>query len=250
MSDEPVKGGPRLTVVGTGIHPGHATVETLEVMKAATKLFYGSDKSKWVKELRPDAESLAIFREPQKDRYTTYEEMAEHLLSAVRRGDDVAAAFYGDASIATWPAVNAIRRARLEGFPARMLPGVSSLNCLLCELGIDPGRRPLVMACAHDYLRRPQQFSTLHHLLLWQINMVGSLTNKEDPEGIAALVQALMKIYGPHHEVVLYQATPDPAKWRSFIRPVPVAKLEGAAVHHHVGTLYVPPWGARLGTSA
>jgi hypothetical protein len=112
MSDEPVKGGPRLTVVGTGIHPGHATVETLEVMKAATKLFYGSDESKWVKELRPDAESLAIFREPQKDRYTTYEEMAEHLLSAVRRGDDVAAAFYGDASIATWPAVNAIRRAR------------------------------------------------------------------------------------------------------------------------------------------
>jgi hypothetical protein len=248
MSDEVVvKGGGQLTVVGTGIHPGHATVEVLQAMKGASKLLYGSGESEWVKELNPTAESLAAFREPQKDRYASYEEMTECILTHVRRGENVVAAFYGDAAIACMPAVTSIRRARLEGFFARMLPGISSFNCLLADLNIDPGARPLVMACAHDYLRNPRQFSTLHHVLLWQINMANSLTNEETPAGITALVKLLSKAYGGHHEVILYHATTEPKKFRSFIRPVPVSKLESAA--GHVGTLYVPPWGVRLGTS-
>ena len=39
----------------------------------------------------------------------------------------------------------AIEQARLEGFPARMEPGISSEDCLYADVGIDPGAR----GCQH-----------------------------------------------------------------------------------------------------
>ena len=48
------------------------------------------------------------------------------------------AAFYGHPGIFVYPGQEAMRRAHAEGLKARMLPGISSIDCLWCDLGIDP----------------------------------------------------------------------------------------------------------------
>src|SRR5437773_2103233 len=75
---------------------------------------------------------------PGKPRRETYAEMVEELLAPVRAGHNVCAAFYGHPGVFVNPGHEAIRRARAEGFPARMLPAVSALDCLVADLGIDP----------------------------------------------------------------------------------------------------------------
>ena len=70
-----------------------------------------------------------------------YEEMAEEILDAVREGKRVCAVFYGHPGVYVQPSHEAVRRAREEGFEARMLPAVSAEDCLVADLGVDPGEQ-------------------------------------------------------------------------------------------------------------
>jgi precorrin-2 methylase len=126
----------RLIVVGTGIHPGQLTLEALSVIKGADRLLYMFNS--WVAKLNPVAENLDAYRAVGKHRGMAYEQMVDRILDCLRHGEKVCAAFYGHPGVAVWASHAAIRRARAEGFEARMLPGVSSVDCLFADLGIDP----------------------------------------------------------------------------------------------------------------
>ncbi len=87
-----------LTIVGTGIQSGQMTVEAVAHIEYADKvLFLTTDPvtADWIEQLNETAESLQNFYSPEKDRLTTYLEMAECILSYVRRGSKVCVAFYG-----------------------------------------------------------------------------------------------------------------------------------------------------------
>ena len=64
--------------------------------------------------------------------------MVERILSYVRRGLNVCVVFYGHPGV--HPGHESIRRARMEGFSASKLPGISAEDCLFAELGIDPSK--------------------------------------------------------------------------------------------------------------
>jgi hypothetical protein len=53
---EPNKTG-TLTVIGTGLHSHHMTLEALAIAKGAEKLFYGGPGTAWMKDLNPRAET-------------------------------------------------------------------------------------------------------------------------------------------------------------------------------------------------
>jgi len=113
----------RLTVIGTGIHQGHLTAEAVAAMKRAERLFFmGNDH--YVKQINPAAEDLDAFRADGKPREWAYNDMVDRILVCVRNGENVCAAFYGHPGVAVSPGHTAIRRARLEGYQATMLPGV------------------------------------------------------------------------------------------------------------------------------
>jgi len=237
----------RLLVVGTGIlrEGQQASIEVLHAIKNAEKVFFGSHSSQWVKRLNPTAEDLHSSRAPGKDRRQAYTEMVERILAPVRQGQTVVACFYGCASIATWPANLAVFRAQREGYPARMLPGISSINSLFCDLNIDPGDlHGCTLVCAHNYVRNPARFDSTAHLVLWQINMIQSLDDKPNPAGVSDLTKKLAQVYGDKHIVVLYEASQEPARKATTILPIPLASLPEASITTG-HTLYVPPIGTR-----
>jgi uncharacterized protein YabN with tetrapyrrole methylase and pyrophosphatase domain len=233
-----------LTIVGTGIKLGlQTTAEARECIERAEKVLYlfsDSNSGAWVERLNPSADSLAGLYAPGKPRIETYDEMVEEILKWLHKGMDVCVALYGHPGVFAEPAHAAVRRARVAGFPARMLPGVSAEDCLFADLGVDPGN-----GCqsyeATDFLLYPPIFDTRASLVLWQVAGVGARVGRTEParEGLGVLAERLIEWYGAEHEVVLYEAPQYPIGGPSIrhLRLGDLSESEVAAM----ATLYVPP---------
>jgi Tetrapyrrole (Corrin/Porphyrin) Methylases len=241
----------RLTIVGTGLMvAGHVTPQALACIERAEKLFHLSAEPTmhlWLDGLNASAESLHDAYEVGKPRLDSYFEMVERMLEPVRRGLDVCAAFYGHPGVFVFPAHEAIRRARSEGYEARMLPGISAADCLFADLGIDPGTDGCQMYEATAFLYRQRRFDPASPLILWQIGLIGvtsvlSTPGLWGPEGLRVLTEVLLRDYSCDHEVVIYEAPRlpiCPAKvLRLALQRLPEAEVTASS------TLYVPPSGS------
>lgn len=235
-----------LMVVGTGHRlAGQITAEALACIQKADKVFHLCHPltRAWIKELNPCEESLRECYEEGMERSDTYEEMVERILSAVREGLSVCAAFYGHPGVCVDPSREAIRRARSEGFRARMLPGISAEDALIADLNIDPSDGCQSFE-ASDFLMRKRRVETSTALILWQIGMIGVETFVEQREswnraGVAILQEVLKKLYSPRHKVVVYEASQYPVCEPS-IQELTLSKLSTARITT-ASTLYVPP---------
>lgn len=234
-----------LTVVGTGIHlAGDLTLAAKAWIEQADKvLFAVADPvtAEWLRTLNATAEALPVNMGFQRRR-ALHRAMVERILAEVRQELRVCAVFYGHPGVFTDPAHEAIRQARREGFPARMLPGISTEACLFADLGLDPGKNGCQSFEATDFLIRRRQFDPTSALILWQIAVIGHLgfyQEKRHLHGLRVLAEVLAECYGPDHEVIVYEAAVYPV-CEPVIQRLPLCKLPEAEITE-VSTLYVPP---------
>lgn len=240
-----------LTMVGTGFRiAGQVTEESLSAIVEADKLFHliqDQVTHRWLEELNPTAESLYDSYRPGRPRRETYEELVERMLAPVRLGLRVCAAFYGHPGVFVMPSHEAIRRARAEGHDAEMLPGVSAEDCLVADVGFDPGQRGCQSFEATDFLIRHRRFDPSSALLLWQIGGIGVSDFRTEvfwnPRGVAILAETLAGTYGAEHEVIVYEASPYPIV-SPLVHRCPLADLPAAPVTSG-STLLVPPLAER-----
>src|SRR5712691_9528546 len=160
----------------------------------------------WLRSLTPKARSLKHLYQPTAHRAESYEAIVDELLSRVRAGLRVCAAFYGHPGVFVQPSHEAIRRARSEGFEARMLPAVSAQDCLFADLGVDPARSGCQSYEATDLLIHARQIDSSAGLILWQVAIVGNpdYVPEGDLSRLGILVEYLGRYYPPEHEVVCY----------------------------------------------
>lgn len=236
-----------LVLVGTGLRMlGQVTQEALEAIRTADKLFHVVQEivsDHWLAELNPSAESLYGLYAEGKPRQRTYDEMVERMLAPVRQGRHVCVALYGHPGVFVKPAHEAIRIARQEGHAAEMLPGISAEDCLIADVGFDPGAHGCQSFEATDFLLRHRRFDPTSSLLLWQIGGIGVRDFKRstywNPRGVAVLAHTLESTYGPVHEVVVYEAAVYPIG-PPLVHRCPLSALSDAPVTI-ASTLYVPP---------
>jgi hypothetical protein len=241
-----------LIAVGTGIKVADQTTpEALSAMREAEKLFYlvaDDIGDAWVRKLNPTAESLKDAYAVGRTRRASYREMTERILAPVRGGQAVCAAFYGHPGVFVGPSHDAIRRARREGFRARMLPGISAEDCLFADLGVNPASAGCQSFEATDFLAARRRFDPSSALILWQVGVLGEPSVRTGmtcrPERLAILAARLRRFYPPRHPLVLYEASPfaicDPAITRTTLAKLPQMPVEPMV------TLYVPPRPSRL----
>jgi len=234
-------------LVGTGLRiAGQVTPEAESEIRAAEKLFFVVQdvvSERWLAELNPTAESLYDAYAPGLPRRQSYETMVDRMLAAVRAGARVCVALYGHPGVFARPAHDAIRRAREEGYEAVMLPGVSAEDCLIADLGFDPGARGCQSYEATDFLVRHRRFDPCCAVLLWQIGGIGVEDFRSEaywnPRGVERLARVLATTYGEEHEVVVYQASPYPVV-DPLVHRCTLAELAQAPIT--IGsTLLVPP---------
>jgi len=234
-----------LVVVGTGLKAAlHLTPEARQEILRADRVFYlVSDplSEKWIKTLKPTAKSLASCYVRGRPRIAAYRRMIEKILSPVRSGSRVCAAFYGHPGVSVLPSHEAILRARQEGFETEMLPGISAEDCLFSELVFDPAGFGCQSYEATDFLVYRRKFDPSSALVLWQAGVVGNPDYEERParSGMRLLTRRLARVYGKKHEVVLYEASLLPVI-PSMIRSTTIEELPTAGVTGGT-TLFIPP---------
>lgn len=241
-----------LVVIGTGIRTvGQLTLEAIAWMQEADSLLYvvGDPVAEAVvKRLNPKgAASLTGYYEEGKPRIHTYNAMVEHILRCVRAGDKTVAAFYGHPGVFAYPSHESIRRARSEGFPARMLPGISSEDCLFADLGVDPAVGGCQSYEATDFLLNAPLIDPSSQLILWQVGSLGDWTYKSrqyDTRAMPLLVQRLTQFYPLSHPVAVYQAAMLPGT-EPIIAQIPLYSLSEFPITAGM-TLYIPPARTRV----
>jgi len=234
-----------LLVVGTGIRFGaHLTQEASACIARADKTLYvvaDPATRAFLQERARDAESLERFYDPARKRTSAYESMVDRTLSFVRAGKHVCLALYGHPGIFASVGHESISRARAEGHYARMLPAVSTEDCLFADLGLDPARRGCQTFEATDFVLRRRVADSTCALILYQVTAVGEyrLPVEVNRGGLRVLTELLLEQYPGSHEVVVYLAAV-----YAVTEPV-ILKLRldelGEATIPPMATLYVPP---------
>jgi precorrin-2 methylase len=236
-----------LVVVGTGIKAiAQTTLETAASIRNADRVFYLVDEpvtSRWIRRLNPTAIALDTYYAEGKPRSETYEEIADLLVDTVRAGFAVCAVFYGHPGTVVDSSHDAIRRLRRAGYPARMLPGISTLDCLIADLNVDPGALGCQVFEAMDFLAARRRFDATSVLILWQVGALGEASVHDGlpcrPERLAVLTSRLLKSYPPRHRIALYEAPQFPA-CQPIVRWIRLEALPRTRVWP-VMTLFIPP---------
>ncbi len=237
-----------LVIAGTGIQLiNQMTYEARSSIQNANKVLHvvaDHPTRMYIERLNPTAESLNHLYHEGKPRRETYRQMIEAIMYHVRSGLKVCAVFYGHPGVFVFPSHEAIRIARSEGYEARMLPGVSTEDCLFADLGIDPGDSGCQAFDATDFLVHRRRFDPSSALVLWQIGVIGVRDARVDDcptPHIRVLEEVLAEHYGPHHEAVVYEASLFPYPVVGFyVENTTVARLSQARITQ-MSTLYVPP---------
>jgi uncharacterized protein YabN with tetrapyrrole methylase and pyrophosphatase domain len=197
--------------------------------------------AEWIERASPGARSLDSLYQPGKTRTEIYESMVEQIVSRVHEGLDVCLLFYGHPGIFAWPGHEAVRRLRADGIRASMLPGISTLDCLVADLGLDPAPTGCQSYEATDFLVRRRTIDLGALLILWQIGFVGEWRYEFVPgkRGVPLLVERLLELYPADHETILYEASPypvcDPVIERVPLTAVPETDFSPIA------TMVLPP---------
>jgi precorrin-6B methylase 1 len=250
---EPVSGAKRptrktgsLVVAGFGVRfAAHCTPEArLAIMESDIVYAVSGDAvaQAWLERLNPEVVSLHSLYGENRTRAETYEAMTEAISTAVRAGQKVCAVFYGHPGVYVYPSHEAIRRVRAEGYPARMLPGISSEDCLFADLGIDPGQLGCQSYEATDFLLNARRVDPTAALVLWQIGVIGDVFLRPGPADrrtLEVLAAVLCEDYPKDHGVIVYEAATLPTT-QPAIRRSALAKLPKTLVTQQ-STLYVPP---------
>lgn len=208
-----MQGQGQLVVVGTGIMLGaHLTPRSQAFIKDADMVFAAVTDAlteQWLMSLNSSLESFAALYQTGKPRHQTYQQMVERLLTPLRLGKKVVAAFYGHPGVFAQVASMAIQAARSEGFVAHMEPGISAADCLHADLQIDPAKVGCCYMEASQLLFYQRTLDLSAYLILWQVALAGDVTLSQlqsQPALIEILVEHLQQWYPADHPVIVYEA--------------------------------------------
>ena len=243
----PKKG--RLICVGTGMRmAGQVTplaqsyLETADVVVSAVPNIF---TRKWIQGFAKEFICILDHYDDcdveGKSRRDTYRRMADTILEQVRAGKTVCAAFYGHPGIFACISHIAIKDARAEGYSAEMLPGISAEDCLVADLGIDPGRTGMQSMETTQFMIYERRIDPTAMFVLWQPALAGELSLKrvETTEArLQILVDKLARDYPLDHTVILYEAATSPLE-RTRIDEIPLRDLPGSAMNTAT-TLVIP----------
>ncbi len=239
-------------IVGLGILSSlQVTRETEQTLRLCKKVFFLHPEAKWVQKylesVCPNVVDLDSCYSEDVLRAEAYKKMVETVFDAAREDAPVAFALYGHPMVFVSPSKTILRYAPDAGLTAKMLPAVSSLDCMFVDLGIDPSEGLMMYECNEMLLYRRPLLADMH-CIIWQPGSVESevFTKRINrPERFLRLKAYLLQFYPRDHVVTIITCSLNPIV-ESKLTQVPLGELETKNIQLHAGaTLYIPPRGRK-----
>jgi len=237
-----------LTIVGSGIKAvSHLTLEALNYIDNADIVYYtvaDPETEMLIKKRNPNSIDLYEWYDDNKFREETYVQMAEMMLQSVRSGKNTVGVFYGNPAVFAAPTHRAINIAKSEGYEAKMLPGISSIDCLFADLGVDPAVSGCQIFEASDLLLHNRQVNLDQQLIILQVGSVGNFSfnfKGFNNDKLDVLLDFLIDKYGGAHEVIHYIANIFSFQ-QLIIEKITLSELKNSKEKlTGISTLYIPP---------
>jgi len=237
-----------LTIVGSGIKAvSHLTLEALNYIDNADIVYYtvsDPETEMLIRKRNPNSIDLYEWYDDNKLREETYIQMAEMMLQSVRSGKNTVGVFYGNPAVFAAPTHRAINIAKSEGYEVKMLPGISSIDCLFADLGVDPAVSGCQIFEASDLLLHNRQVNLDQQLIILQAGSVGNFGfnfKGFNNDKLDVLIDFLIDKYGGAHEVIHYIANIFFFQQPLIERTTLFELKNSKKILNGISTLYIPP---------
>ena len=233
-----------LTVVGVGIKfLSHLTTEARVHIEQSNKVLYlvnNPAMEDWLLQVNETSEPLNNLYKKYSLREDCYSAITQYILEKIKQNLHTCVVLYGHPTIFAKPALDAAKLTKEAGYPTKILPGISSEDCLFADLMIDPATSGCQSYEATDFLIHRRKFDNTSHLILWQVDVIGELGHTPDNKrGIPILIDRLKCFYPSDHIIILYEASQFP-HFKPKITSVTLSALANATILP-ITTLYIPP---------
>ena len=204
------RGAPELAdlyLVGTGIRGlQHLTEEARDVLSRCRIVLDGSEQHESVRKLNPNSVDLEPLYWTGDEREVVYERLIRTAMDEVARGPGVAMVTYGHPLLFD-DINNRLRRmCRSRGLECVVLPGISCLDTLSVDLGIDYGDG-LQVYDATDLVVNEYPLNPRAHTLLLQLGEYEFSRTSDalelQPGRLRSLVKYLRRTYERDHRAVI-----------------------------------------------
>ncbi|HZC36979.1 MAG TPA: SAM-dependent methyltransferase [Chthoniobacterales bacterium] len=237
-----------IAIVGLGIVGVHQiTREVEETIRRCRQTFVvdsGFGVVRYLESLCGEVTSLVPLYETGKSRLSTYRRMAAEVVNAAIACPPVAFASYGHPLVYCFPTALIRRAAKILNLRVEVLPGVSALDTLLVDLGIDFADNGLQVYEATDLLLRRRPVQSDVPCVLWQANVFADLTyqtHRRAADQFKPLQDYLLQFYPPDHPIKLVISKTFPLL-RSIVETYRIGTLAVDLENGpQAGTLYIPP---------
>jgi Rps23 Pro-64 3,4-dihydroxylase Tpa1-like proline 4-hydroxylase len=177
-------------------------------------------------------------------RIEAYDRMSTAVIEAALDHPPVAFAVYGHPQVYVYPTMQLTRAAEALGLRVKVLPGISALDAILIDVGLDPGFSGLQMYEATDLLLRDRPLLPDVPCILWQIGAVETVlhsTAASTPARFQRLQDKLSEFYPEDHELrAVFTSTYPLAPSRVDSFPLRDFAARGPSIPHGA-SLYIPP---------
>ncbi len=172
--------------------------------------------------------------------------VVDRVMQETALGGPVAFAVYGHPTVLVKPTTVICDRARALGLSTRVIPGVSSIGCILAALGVDPGVSGLLVVEGRDLIARPWVLQTTVPTLVLQPGKRqddngGFVDSAARPCDVKKLCAPLIQAYSESHVAAVVHVADDgeadpEIRWRQLR-----VLTESSTDLDVASTLYVPP---------
>lgn len=243
---------PRITIVGAGIcAPEHITREGDAALRDSDLIFFLLDLHpalrRYLRSLGPELVDLdPLYRERLPDR-EVYDDITRVVVFAAAVRSRTALLVPGHPGLYVTATREIVERAEAMGIETEVLPGISSLDTMILQLGLEIGERGVQIYEANRFVYQRIEPDTRVPLFLLQPGAVGSslLTHRSAsrPRRFHELRRALEEAYGGRHPCVVL-ASRSTRRERDRKHTFPIADLaKRSELLDHDVSLYVPPRG-------
>jgi tetrapyrrole methylase family protein/MazG family protein len=238
---------PHVYVVGMGMRLSHLTPEVSAALAASETVFLLTHIPGTAEALREYCNKvidLSQFYEEQPSRLDTYRRMVSVVLEEAASAPPVTFAAYGHPLFVVQAGAVLVRVGRQLGLAVSVLPGISSFDTILADLGVDLIDTGLQMHDATELVLYQRRLVPSMSTLLWQVGFFGTAlhtTRTSKPGRLARLEEYLLRFFPARHPVFSVTSAVGPGEV-SHVQSFTLQELDDHAAGLHAGvTLYVPP---------
>jgi len=240
----------KIYIVGTGI-VGYSQISkevenTIERSDIVLSLNHQDTALDYVSELADTVDLTAEYNENE-ERKATYKRVANRVLEEAEKPENerITFATYGHPMYFVDPARIIIHDAP-EDIEVEVLPGISAIDCLYTDIGLDPAKNGLQIFEATDVLVREFELNPAVPAFLLQIGSIETSlysTETSKPERFTRIKNHLLNFYSEDHRIYLLKTSVYPFS-DSEQFAFRIDEFDNEQVSNQIDnthTLYIPP---------